>query len=64
MGGIQRFADNFLVHLQAGIIGWLTGALGGVGITIPEHFDLMGVLSLVQQILGLTWTACAKRRYI
>jgi hypothetical protein len=55
VGGIQRFADNFLTHLQAGIIGWLTGALGGAGITLPEHFDLMGVLSLVQQILGLTW---------
>jgi phage-related protein len=55
VGGFRQFADNFLTHLQAGIIGWLTGALGGAGITIPEHFDLMGVLSLVQQILGLTW---------
>lgn len=54
-GGIQRFADHFLSHLQAGIIGWLTGALGGAGITMPEHFDLMGVISLVAQILGLTW---------
>ncbi len=55
MGGFRRFADNFLAHLQAGIIGWLTGALGGAGITLPERFDLMGVISLVAQILGLTW---------
>ena len=55
MGGFRRFADNFLTHLQAGIIGWLTGALGGAGITLPERFDLMGVISLVAQILGLTW---------
>lgn len=54
-GGIQRFADHFLTHLQAGIIGWLTGTLGGAGISLPERFDLMGVISLVAQILGLTW---------
>lgn len=54
-GGFQRFADNLLTHLQAGIIGWLTGALGGAGITLPDTFDLMGVLDLVRQILGLTW---------
>lgn len=55
LNGVRRFADNILTHLQAGIIGWLTGALGGAGITLPERFDLMGVLSLIQQILGLTW---------
>ncbi|WP_298407996.1 DUF4157 domain-containing protein, partial [uncultured Chloroflexus sp.] len=55
LDGVRRFADNILTHLQAGIIGWLTGSLGGAGITLPERFDLMGVLSLIQQILGLTW---------
>ncbi len=54
-GGVRLFADNILKHLQAGIIGWLTGTLGSAGITLPERFDLFGVLSLVQQILGLTW---------
>ncbi|MCB9124193.1 MAG: hypothetical protein H6643_06710 [Caldilineaceae bacterium] len=60
-GGIQRFADNFVQHLQAGIIGWLTGSLSSAGITLPERFDLMGVLSLVQQILGLTWENVRQR---
>ncbi|MCD6028616.1 MAG: hypothetical protein K0S78_790 [Thermomicrobiales bacterium] len=55
LGGVRRFADNFLTHLQAGLIGWLTGALGSGGIVIPERFDLMGVLDLARQILGLTW---------
>lgn len=55
LGGVRLFADNILTHLQASIIEWLTGALGGAGISLPERFDLMGVLSLVQQILGLTW---------
>jgi len=56
-GGVQRFADHFGTHLQAGIIGWLTGALGSAGITLPQTFDLMGVLDLARQILGLTWDA-------
>jgi phage-related protein len=55
VGGVQRFASNLLTHLRNAIISWLTGALGGAGLRLPEHFDLMGVLSLVQQILGLTW---------
>ncbi|WP_448337771.1 eCIS core domain-containing protein [Chloroflexus aurantiacus] len=61
LNGVRQFADNFLNHLQAGIIGWLTGALGGAGITLPERFDLMGVLSLIQQILGLTWERLRER---
>jgi hypothetical protein len=53
MGGFRRFGDNLLRHLQAGIIGWLTGALGG-DITLPERWDLMGVLDLIRQVLGLS----------
>jgi phage-related protein len=60
-GGIRKFSDNFLAHLQAGIIGWLTGAIGGAGITLPARFDLMGVLSIIQQILGLTWANIRQR---
>lgn len=51
--GFEKFAGNFLTHLQAGVIAWLTGALGGI--QIPTVFDLMGVLDLARQILGLTW---------
>ena len=54
-GGFQRFADNIVTHLQAGVIGWLTGTLGSAGITLPTAFDLMGVLDLARQVLGLTW---------
>ena len=55
MSGVGKFRDNILAHLQAGIIGWLTGALGPAGITLPATFDLWGVLDLLRQILGLTW---------
>lgn len=61
LGGFRRFAGNFVAHLQTGIIGWLTGALGGAGITIPARFDLMGVIGLVGQILGLTWENLRQR---
>ncbi|SLN59802.1 hypothetical protein ROA7450_03102 [Roseovarius albus] len=53
VGGIRQFGGNIIAHLQQGIISWLTGALGG-DIQIPERFDLMGVLDLARQILGLT----------
>ncbi len=53
VGGVRQFGTNFLTHLQAGIISWLTGALGG-DIQIPAKFDLAGVLDLARQILGLT----------
>lgn len=53
VGGFRRFAGNFLSHLRRGIIGWLTGALGDI--QIPERFDLLGLLDLGRQILGLTW---------
>lgn len=52
--GFDLLADNFLKHLKASIIGWLTGSLGG-DIQIPERFDLMGVLDLARQVMGLTW---------
>jgi hypothetical protein len=53
--GIRNFGTNILQHLQAGLIGWLTGALGGAGITLPESFDLKGIFGLVTQVLGLTY---------
>jgi hypothetical protein len=55
--GFMNFVGNIWEHLKAGLIGWLTGALGSTGIQIPENFDLKGILSLVTQILGLTYQA-------
>jgi hypothetical protein len=53
--GFQQFGDNFLVHLQDGLIQWLVGTLGGAGIHMPASFDLAGIFDLVCQVLGLTW---------
>jgi hypothetical protein len=53
--GFDQFSKNILEHLKAGLIGWLVGALEGAGLTLPEKWDLMGILSLVLQILGITY---------
>jgi len=50
--GFQQFSRNILRHLQAGLLGWLFGALQGAGLQIPERFNLRGIISLVLQILG------------
>jgi hypothetical protein len=54
-GGISNFAANIKKHLINGLIGWLTGALSEVQITLPDKFDFKGIFSLVMQILGLTY---------
>ncbi|GAB2681689.1 phage tail protein [Thalassiella azotivora] len=54
-GGFGQFAARIGHHLRQGLFGWLTGALRGA-ITLPERFDLRGILSLVLQLVGATWS--------
>jgi hypothetical protein len=53
--GFRQFGANIRTHLVSGLVGWLTGALTGAGLQLPQRWDLRGILSLVLQILGLTW---------
>ena len=54
--GCGSFLANLNGHLQGGLIGWLTGTLGPMGIQVPEEiFSLKGAFSLVTQVLGITW---------
>ncbi len=53
--GLTQFAGNFLTHLKASLIGWLTGAMGGAGVYIPQGFSLSELLKFVLSVLGLTW---------
>ena len=46
---------NFLTHLRAALVGWLTGAMAGAGIYIPQGFSLREILKFVLSVLGLTW---------
>jgi dolichol kinase len=53
--GFRQFAGNFLTHLRASLIGWLTGAMSGANIYIPQAFNLQEILKFVLSVLGLTW---------
>jgi phage-related protein len=53
--GIGNFFKNIKKHLIQGVIGWLTGALSEVNLTGPFEFSPKGILSIVLQILGLTY---------
>jgi hypothetical protein len=53
--GFEGFMGNILEHLKNGLMGWLFGALAGAGLTLPKTFDLKGILSIVLQVLGLTY---------
>jgi hypothetical protein len=52
-GGFQRFVANIWTHLKTALFQWLTGALGPI--RLPAKWDLMGILSVILQILGLTY---------
>ncbi|MEM7268230.1 MAG: hypothetical protein AAF401_03140, partial [Pseudomonadota bacterium] len=53
--GFKQFGDNIWKHLKAGLMGWLFGTLQGMDITLPEKLDFKGIMSVVLQILGLTY---------
>jgi hypothetical protein len=55
MAGLRNFMSNIGSHLKKGLMDWLFGALAGAGLTLPDTFDLKGILSIVLQILGLTY---------
>src|SRR5690554_883438 len=60
-GGLQNFLQKFGTYLQAGLAGWLFGALSSAGITFPAKLDLAGIFSLIAQILGVTWQTIKTR---
>lgn len=51
--GFTNFAANFLTHLKAGLLDWLTGSLPGV--YIPKALTLPEIVKFVFSVLGLTW---------
>jgi hypothetical protein len=53
--GLNQFGVNIQKHLKAALMGWLFGTLGDAGIQLPDSFDLKGILSLILQVLGLTY---------
>lgn len=60
-GGFQRFADNILSHLRTALFEWLFGALSGAGLRLPRQFNLMGIVDIMLQVLGLTYDRMRQR---
>jgi hypothetical protein len=53
--GVQNFSSRIAEHMKQGFMEWLFGAVAQAGIQLPKTFDLKGILSLVLQVLGLTY---------
>ncbi len=54
--GFDMFKANIQKHLLGGLLEWLTGSLGPMGIQMPNDiFSLSGVFDLTLQVLGLGW---------
>lgn len=53
--GLNQFVKNIWTHLKNGFMGWLFGALGDAGLQMPAEFNIAGILSIVLQVLGLTY---------
>jgi hypothetical protein len=55
MQGVQNFRANIATHLKKGLMEWIFGELGSAGLQLPDEFDLKGIISIVLQVLGLTY---------
>jgi hypothetical protein len=53
--GFRQFASRFLTHLKNSLIQWITGAMSGANIYIPQSLTVMEIIKFVLSILGLTW---------
>jgi hypothetical protein len=53
--GISNFVSNIGEHLKQGFMEWLFGTAAEAGIQLPKSFDLKGIVSLVLQVLGITY---------
>ena len=51
--GLSNFAGNFVDHLKAGLLDWLTGSLPGV--YIPKALSLAELGKFALSVLGITW---------
>lgn len=59
--GFGQFTEKIATHLKRGLMTWLFGEVAKAGITLPSTFDLKGILTLIAQVLGLTWDSIRAR---
>jgi len=54
-GGLKLFMKNAGRHLEQGVLAWLLGTGAAVGLQLPTTFDVLGILTLIAAILGVSW---------
>ncbi|CAB3778790.1 hypothetical protein LMG28614_00734 [Paraburkholderia ultramafica] len=59
--GVKNFASRIGEHLKQGFMEWLFGAVAQAGIQLPKTFDMKGIVTLVLQVLGLTYASFRAR---
>jgi hypothetical protein len=59
--GFNQFKDRILEHLKNGVVEWIFGQIATTGIKLPKQFNLSGIVSLILQVLGLTWENVRKK---
>lgn len=53
--GFEQFVENFPAHISEGLFGWMFSRLGEVGVMMPPDFSIPSIVSLVLDVLGITW---------
>jgi hypothetical protein len=54
-GGLKLFMRNAPRHLEQGVLAWLLGTAASAGLTLPTSFDIVGILTLIAALLGISW---------
>ncbi|WP_428261546.1 eCIS core domain-containing protein [Haliangium sp.] len=53
--GFEQFFGNFPTHLGQSLFSWLFSRLGEAGVTMPPDFSVPSIVSLVLDVLGISW---------
>jgi hypothetical protein len=53
--GFQQFFHNLPIHLGQSLFQWLFSKMSDAGIQMPLDFTMPSILTLVLQVMGITW---------
>lgn len=53
--GTVLFGQHIWEHIKKGFLAWILGPFAQMGITLPDKLDLKGIMSIILQVLGLTY---------
>lgn len=53
--GIAGFGERIWEHIKAGLLAWILGPFAAMGVRLPDQLDLKGIVSVILQVLGLTY---------